>query len=264
MNKRLLTSLAVICAVGASSVGAAELDFIEFSDNNEQGVTSGTSISDSAFDGVTLTFSAGDANWLDQGGVGNFFPYFDHGGAGLGVCQQVNSPGTSTGTGNQCNTAGVGAGDDNVTTLEAVAVSWGFEGTLSNVLFTGEGHVFGAPEFLHLEDAGDGNKERSDNTFLFGTSASDGLTRYTFGEFASLSFSGITGAIFVFDDVSFDSFINFDDDSETLSNGLLRNSDQFYLAAATLEPVPVPAALPLLLAGIGGLGFVARRKRKTA
>ena len=31
-----------------------------------------------------------------------------------------------------------------------------------------------------------------------------------------------------------------------------------------VTPVPVPAALPLLLAGLGGLGFVARRKRKAA
>ncbi|WP_282130221.1 VPLPA-CTERM sorting domain-containing protein [Roseobacter litoralis] len=28
--------------------------------------------------------------------------------------------------------------------------------------------------------------------------------------------------------------------------------------------MPIPAALPLLLAGLGGLGFMARRKRKAA
>lgn len=33
-------------------------------------------------------------------------------------------------------------------------------------------------------------------------------------------------------------------------------------AALTIAPVPVPASLPLLLAGIGALGFVARRKQR--
>ena len=35
-------------------------------------------------------------------------------------------------------------------------------------------------------------------------------------------------------------------------------------AALTVAPVPVPASLPLLLAGIGALGWAARRKRKAA
>ncbi|AXI54794.1 hypothetical protein C1J05_10045 [Sulfitobacter sp. JL08] len=30
-----------------------------------------------------------------------------------------------------------------------------------------------------------------------------------------------------------------------------------------LSPVPLPAALPMLLAGVGGLGFIARRRRKS-
>ncbi|WP_282059241.1 VPLPA-CTERM sorting domain-containing protein [Roseobacter litoralis] len=40
------------------------------------------------------------------------------------------------------------------------------------------------------------------------------------------------------------------------------SASQFYVGGVEASIVPVPAALPLLLAGIGGLGFMARRKRK--
>lgn len=32
----------------------------------------------------------------------------------------------------------------------------------------------------------------------------------------------------------------------------------------TLQPVPLPAALPLLLPGLGGLGLIANRRRRAA
>jgi hypothetical protein len=40
--------------------------------------------------------------------------------------------------------------------------------------------------------------------------------------------------------------------------------DNIVLTFDDVTPVPVPAALPLLLAGVGGLGLMARRKRKAA
>jgi hypothetical protein len=37
-----------------------------------------------------------------------------------------------------------------------------------------------------------------------------------------------------------------------------------YEPAAVPNVIPLPAALPLLLAGLGGFGLMARRKRKAA
>ena len=39
---------------------------------------------------------------------------------------------------------------------------------------------------------------------------------------------------------------------------------EVYLSKLSATAVPVPAALPLLLAGLGGLGFIGRRRRKSA
>ncbi len=36
------------------------------------------------------------------------------------------------------------------------------------------------------------------------------------------------------------------------------------MQATAISPVPLPAALPLLAAGLGGLGFMGRRKKKAA
>ncbi|MEO9575153.1 MAG: VPLPA-CTERM sorting domain-containing protein [Tateyamaria sp.] len=38
----------------------------------------------------------------------------------------------------------------------------------------------------------------------------------------------------------------------------------FYVSSFTVSTVPVPAALPLILVGMGGFAFMARRKRKSA
>ncbi|AEI95048.1 VPLPA-CTERM sorting domain-containing protein [Roseobacter litoralis] len=52
--------------------------------------------------------------------------------------------------------------------------------------------------------------------------------------------------------------------SDTWVFGKVADGHNFYINAVSVAPVPVPAALPLLLAGIGGFGFMARRKRKAA
>ncbi|MBI1365645.1 MAG: VPLPA-CTERM sorting domain-containing protein, partial [Alphaproteobacteria bacterium] len=41
-------------------------------------------------------------------------------------------------------------------------------------------------------------------------------------------------------------------------------ANDFAVAALSYEPVPLPAALPLFLAGLAGLGFARGRKRQAA
>jgi hypothetical protein len=51
-------------------------------------------------------------------------------------------------------------------------------------------------------------------------------------------------------------------DADTKDNKL--QSMQLYVSRSALTPIPVPAALPMLLIGLGGIAVVARRRRRAA
>lgn len=223
--KAIASAVALVCFVPMAQ--AATLDFISEANNNERGVTDGTVIN---MDGVNVTFSANSS----------YFAYFDHDNAGLGVCKNVTDF-TIGGTSNRCAS---GASDDNVTISEAVTIAFDTAMTLSSIVFQQEGHK---PFSATTAALG--------KTLLFGINGATTLDRYTFGNLQTLSFDDVRSATFAFDDATFDP-VN--------GNNLTRNAEQFYLASATVSPVPVPAAFPLLLAGLGGLGLMARRKRKAA
>lgn len=70
------------------------------------------------------------------------------------------------------------------------------------------------------------------------------LTRFTFAQALAATFANISSIRFAFDDAS------------------PNTADQFYVSS--LVVTPVPAALPLLLSGLAGLGLAGRRKRAQA
>lgn len=124
----------------------------------------------------------------------------------------------------QCNPAS----DDNITVGEVLTLGFSTPQVLGGLIFRGAQHGL----------------LTTTQTFLFGTNGGT-LTSYTFQEFGALSFNNVNSATFAYGGT---------------------NAYQFYLDAATVtayEPstVPVPPALPLLGAGLLGLGLLVRKRR---
>ena len=156
--------------------------------------------------------------------AGDHYAYFDHD-AGLGVCKVVDNPGVSGGTGNMCNTPiSNPASDDNITLSESVSVLLGGLSNLSNLVFRAEGHAI----------------RTDDKTLLFSIN-DEALQRYTFAQLSTLTFQNVMKLNFSYDDAG-------------------TNADQYYVSAATVVPVPLPAAGLMLLAGLGALGAARRRR----
>ena len=222
MSLKTILATAVALTLSAGAASAAVLDFIGAANGNERGLANNSQLT---FDGVTVGLNAG-----------SFFPYLDSKNAGLGVCQNV----TDFSNGGESNRCASGAGDDNVTNGEAITLSFSSAFTLSDLLFTGEGHSYSAG-VQPLTTA---------ETLLFSING-EGLARYTFAELSTMTFDNVMSFTLAFDAAPFD----VSDD-----RNLARMDQQFYLAAATVVPVPLPAAGLMLLAGLGALGAARRRR----
>lgn len=232
--KKLMTFAAALAATGflASAASATTIDFgAEAEFNGERGLISGSTLGPNAYIETTIQLFG----WEGQ------HPYLDGPGggeptAGLGVCKMLDDD-------DQCDPSS----DDNITLAEAVSILF-LDGPFDvrMIEFLGEGHV-------------DFNSNDT-NTLLIGTNTGLPLVRYTFAGAVEAAlngaFLGLSSIQFYFDGDYFAGIYSID------ANGLQANGDQYYIGL--LSDVPLPGALPLLLSGLAGLGFAARRKQKAA
>lgn len=235
---KILTTTILAATLSAGGASAAVLDFLAAATNNERAFHDGTTVT---IDGLDVTLSAGlQSNYgADPAVTDDAYAYYDHGDAGLGVCRNVSDfTVSSTGKANRCDKVSgdptSGAGDDNVTVSEYVTLAFDTLQNLSSFTFRNSNHN---PITSTTE------------TLLVGLNGG-ALTQYTF--------AALGGAFPSFFDVS-EITLAYDNGAST--------ANQFYLSSVTAEEdpnlneVPLPAGLPLMLAGLAGLGVASRRRK---
>ncbi|WP_282130058.1 hypothetical protein, partial [Roseobacter litoralis] len=226
MNKFLTATLAAGVAVTmASGASAATFDFAanadgtDFTNSNNVVQTGGeadwATIVGGASVGILDVPSGisvvGSGSGTAAGVTSPLFAYFDSGSAGLGVCGNTGS----CSPGNDDNVGAIG-GSGNAAlasqTFETLTLTFNMEVFVSNILFSAEGHG---------PFTGDIKINGSDTAITGG----------------SLN-AGLTGTVFNFQYLP-------------VPVGTNPNStNEFYIEAITVAAVPIPAALPLLLAGL--------------
>lgn len=175
-------------------------------------------------DGTTINFGGLDVTFSSLS-AGSFYAYFDDLDQGKPAGLGVCETLVS-GPGSAC----ADTGDDNIRAGDAVTLTFGETVTVSNFSFTDADH-----NDLNMNDT---------NTLLIAINDPNAFMSYTFAEAVALVIAGVDLIRFGFD-----------------VNG---NGVQYYVNGFEASAVPLPAALPLMLAGLGGLGFAARKKRKAA
>lgn len=176
-------------------------------------------------DGTTINFDGIDVTFSATNGSA-YFDDVSSGPGGLGVCTTLGTRTLGDGTmvPNQC----VPSSDDSISIdadgAESVELSFADAVSLSD-------HTFN--DFAHNDISA-----RDDLTLLININGA-GFTSISFADAAALVIAGVTSIEYAVD---------------TAATGI-----GFYVSSVTA--VPLPAAAPLLIAGLAGLGFASRRKR---
>lgn len=229
----MLKSASAFCAAMALAIApasAAKIDLGEFARLNGGGVANGATLT---VDGVTITFTAGGA--LGEEGAGlTFFPYFDdyfQGRAGgLGVCRALDIRPVGNVPGGDCqraDRAGI-SGEGGV--QEFIMLSFEDPYNVNAISFRDGAHnpinqSAGRLRFFFAF---------ADQTFASGlTTFADLTTRAAAGEFQEVS---------------------------AFSLGYVDTA--FYIDS--ISDMPIPGGAILLISGLGGLAFAARRRNRSA
>ena len=225
--KKLLSIAAVAAGLVFAPANAAILDFANEADTNgERGLANFSPFTLDGLEFTILTYGAGpNSNGL-FGASGN--PYLDAGNAGLGVCQVLD-------TNDQCDPGSDDSiqeivNDNGPNTVEGIGLFFNEAVDIIDILFVDAQHN-------PINAMNDGLVD------VFLTDSGTPTTTLMFTEVVSL----VTMGDAMFQDLEFLGFVFVD--------------KAFYLSSVTVNEIPIPGAIPLLLSGIAGLGFASRKKR---
>lgn len=253
--KQVLLSAA--CAVGlATSVHSATFDFVALADAGDTAAKNEGSwesrptadYSFGSFDGLTDTFTNSGIGVVATGGsynlladapvnLGNTSAYLDKtccgnpGNAGLGAAKTSNLTNSFQADPGNDDNIGVsgGLGGDLDPIFEFVTLTFTDAVLLQGITFVDDDHVVLSSGFVGYSNvAYDLGDPVSFAEMIIGAEIND---------YSALGASNVWTFAKVIE------------------------GENFYIKSATVSAVPIPAAFPLLLAGIGGLGLVARRRR---
>ena len=207
---------------GLAHAAPSIFDFVADANSQERGFASSYV---KTVGGITLTATAANGR----------HPYLDSGHGGLGVCGTL-----TTATNPQCNPAS----DDNIVNGEILILSFNQAVTINQMWFNNRHDGDGSLSGDKVKVAGTIYSLLQDTGTSFANFKNDWSPRVgTTGPFQTFSFAANT-----------DYWIE-----NPNTNG---NNGEFYLSGMSVVAVPEPETYAMMLAGLGLMGLVARRRKQ--